>query len=116
MISQKTKYAIKALLALADEVAAGGHALTIEEIAHRLGKRTLPIPEIVLRSALALLKPLRLTQYGPEQTKFLQYRPVLDNARLKSEFGYTPDLTSSDAFDAWLRAHPDAAARTASTD
>ncbi|WP_347267575.1 Rrf2 family transcriptional regulator [Paracoccus sp. (in: a-proteobacteria)] len=37
MISQKTKYAIKALMVLADEQAAGGGALTIEEIAQRSG-------------------------------------------------------------------------------
>jgi Rrf2 family protein len=35
MISLKTKYAIKALIALAEEQARGGHSLTIEEIAER---------------------------------------------------------------------------------
>ncbi|WP_370615017.1 SDR family oxidoreductase [Mumia sp. Pv 4-285] len=84
---------------------AGDGALTIDEIAARLGRGTLPIPEIVLRAALAVAKPLRLTQYGPEQTKFLQYRPVLDNSRLKSVFGYEPTRTSAQAFDAWRIAH-----------
>ncbi|EPX87116.1 transcriptional regulator, BadM/Rrf2 family [Rubellimicrobium thermophilum DSM 16684] len=37
MISQKMKYALKALLALADEQAGGGRALRIEEIARRSG-------------------------------------------------------------------------------
>ncbi|MBC7157297.1 MAG: Rrf2 family transcriptional regulator [Rhodobacteraceae bacterium] len=37
MLSQKTKYAMKALVALADEAQAGGGALTIEEIARRSG-------------------------------------------------------------------------------
>ena len=87
---------------------AGDGALTIDEIAARLGKRTLPVPEIVLRAALAVLHPLRLTQYGPEQTKFLTFRPVLDNARLKSELGVVPRLTSAEAFDAWVACHPDA--------
>lgn len=87
---------------------AGDGALTIDEIAQRLGKGTLPVPEIVLRTALAVLHPLRLTQYGPEQTKFLQFRPVLDNARLKSELGVVPRLTSAEAFDAWVATHPDA--------
>ena len=35
MISQKTKYAIKALITLAEEQAAGGSSLRIEEIANR---------------------------------------------------------------------------------
>jgi Rrf2 family protein len=37
MISSKTKYAIKALVALAEETARGGASLTIEEIAARSG-------------------------------------------------------------------------------
>ena len=45
---------------------AGDGALTIHEIAHRLGKRCLQLPAWLLRVALALLKPLGLTQYGPE--------------------------------------------------
>ncbi|MFD1827258.1 MULTISPECIES: SDR family oxidoreductase [Mumia] len=80
---------------------AGDGALTIDEIASRLGRGTLAIPEVALRGALAVAKPLRLTQYGPEQTTFLQYRPVLDNTRLKTVFGYTPEHTSAQAFDAW---------------
>lgn len=53
MISQKTKYAIKALVTLADEVAAGGNALTIEEIAQRSGapKRFLEHIMLDLRNA-----------------------------------------------------------------
>ena len=53
MISQKTKYAIKALMTLADEVAAGGNALTIEEIAQRSGapKRFLEHIMLDLRNA-----------------------------------------------------------------
>lgn len=53
MISQKTKYAIKALIELADETAAGGYALTIEEIAQRSGapKRFLEHIMLELRNA-----------------------------------------------------------------
>jgi len=35
MISQKTKYALKAMIVLADEAAGNGEALTIEQIAQR---------------------------------------------------------------------------------
>lgn len=82
---------------------AGDGALTIPEIAARLGKRCLTLPAWLLGGALALLKPLGLTQYGPEQLDFLRYRPVLDNARLKSEFGYVPRYTSSEVFDLYRR-------------
>ena len=58
----------------------------------------------MLKGALALLKPLGLTQYGPEQLDFLRYRPVLLNTRLKTVFGYVPRLTSSQVFDLYRRA------------
>ncbi|HTW17832.1 MAG TPA: SDR family oxidoreductase [Nocardioides sp.] len=83
---------------------AGDGALTITEIAGLLGKPVLTIPEPVLRAALAIGSRLRLTPYGPEQTRFLQYRPVLANDRLKEVFGYTPTRTSREAFDEWRRA------------
>jgi UDP-glucose 4-epimerase len=83
---------------------AGDGWLTIDEIARRLGKPVLTLPEPTLRGALAIAKRLGLTQYGPEQTRFLQYRPVLANDRLKSVFGYTPSKTSGEAFDAWMKA------------
>lgn len=80
---------------------AGDGALTIKEIAARLGKRCVVLPAWLIGAALALLKKLGLTQYGPEQVDFLRYRPVLDNRRLKQEFGYVPRKTSSEAFDVW---------------
>jgi UDP-glucose 4-epimerase len=83
---------------------AGDGVLTIHEIAAKLGKRCLVLPPGLLRLALAVLKALGLTQYGPEQLDFLRYRPVLDNTRLKREFGYVPRLTSAQVFDLYLEA------------
>jgi UDP-glucose 4-epimerase len=80
---------------------AGDGALTITEIAARLGKRRVVLPAWLIGAALAVLKKLGLTQYGPEQVDFLRYRPVLDNRRLKQEFGYLPRKTSSEVFDFW---------------
>ena len=83
---------------------AGDGALGMREIAARLGKRCVVLPAGLLRAALALLKPLGLTQYGPEQVNFLRYRPVLDNRKLKEEFGYVPKKTSAEVFDFYLAA------------
>ncbi len=82
---------------------AGDGALGIREIAARQGKHCLVLPAALLKAALWLLKKLRLTQYGPEQLDFLRYRPVLDNQRLKQEFGYVPRLSSAQAFELWQR-------------
>jgi len=83
---------------------AGDGALGMREIAARLGKRCVALPAWLLQAALALLKPLGLTQYGPEQVNFLRYRPVLDNRRLKQVFGYVPQKTSAEVFEFYLAA------------
>ena len=83
---------------------AGDGALTIHEIAQRLGKTTRSLPAWILQTALRILKPLGLTQYGPEQLDFLRYRPVLLNSRLKKVFGYTPTYTSAQVFEIYRAA------------
>jgi UDP-glucose 4-epimerase len=82
---------------------AGDGALTLREIAVRLGKPRLVLPASLVGAALAILKRFGLTQYGPEQVNFLRYRPVLDNRRLKQEFGYVPRKTSTEVFELWRR-------------
>ena len=86
---------------------AGDGALSIYEIAARLGKRCVVLPAPLLRLALRLLKALGLTQYGPEQLDFLRYRPVLANTRLKQEFGYVPRLSSAQVLDLYVAARRD---------
>ena len=76
----------------------GSGALTVPAIAHHLGKPVLALPAWLLRGALAMARPLGLSRYGPEQVRFLQYRPVLSNAKLLSEFGWQPAKTSQEAF------------------
>ncbi|MDF1728420.1 MAG: SDR family oxidoreductase [Sulfitobacter sp.] len=82
---------------------AGDSWLSVDELAATLGKPVLRLPSWLLKGALAVAKPLGLSQYGPEQVRFLQYRPVLDNDRLKRVFGYTPVLSSGEVFDLWRR-------------
>jgi UDP-glucose 4-epimerase len=83
---------------------AGDGALSLREIAGVLQKPYRPVPAGLLQFALRVLKPLGLTQYGPEQLDFLRYRPVLANRRLKEEFGYIPRYSSREAFIAFLDA------------
>lgn len=78
---------------------AGNGALTLPDIARRIGKPYVALPRWLLRGVLGVLRALRLSPYGPEQVDFLTYRPVLSNRRLKDEFGYVPRYTSAQAFD-----------------
>lgn len=80
---------------------AGDGALGPREIAARLGKRYVPVPAPLIAGALALLRRLGRSAYGPEQVKFLRYRPVLSNRALKTRFGYTPQKTSREAFEVY---------------
>ncbi|MDM0073173.1 SDR family oxidoreductase [Variovorax sp. J2P1-59] len=83
---------------------AGDGALTLSQIAAILRKPMLVLPASLLRLALAMGSRLGISRYGPEQLDFLRYRPVLSNARLKSEFGYVPRKTSLEAFLAFKAA------------
>lgn len=82
---------------------AGDGVVDLAEIAQLTGKKLRVLSPAFLRFALAILHPLRLSRYGPEQVKFLQYRPVLDNARLKAEFGFVPRKTSREVLEYYLK-------------
>ncbi len=82
---------------------AGDGALGVSDLARALNKPVLRLPAGLLRLVLALARPLRLSRYGPEQVRFLQYRPVLDNQALKTRFGYVPEKSSAEAFALWQR-------------
>jgi UDP-glucose 4-epimerase len=82
----------------------GDGALSVHELAKALGKPVMALPAWLLKAALGVARPLGVSRYGPEQVRFLQYRPVLDNSALKTGFGYTPERTSAQTFDLWRKA------------
>lgn len=82
---------------------AGDGTLSLREIADILGKKFLPLPPAVLKSVLWILNKLRITNLGPEHVKFIQYRPVLANDKLKSEFDYAPGYDARAVFDRYLQ-------------
>lgn len=82
---------------------AGDGTLSLQEIAGILDKKFLPLPPWLLKAALWILNKLGVTKLGPEHVKFIQYRPVLANDKLKSEFGYVPGLDARAVFDRYLK-------------
>ncbi|MEC9342815.1 MAG: SDR family oxidoreductase [Pseudomonadota bacterium] len=80
---------------------AGDGALGVDELAAMLGKPVLRLPAWLLKGTLAIARPLGLSRYGPEQVRFLQYRPVLANDALKRVFGYTTAKSSAETFELW---------------
>jgi UDP-glucose 4-epimerase len=84
---------------------AGDGTLSLREIADILGKTFLPLPPALLKSVLWLMNKLRATNLGPEHVKFIQYRPVLANDKLKSEFGYAPRYDARAVFGRYLESN-----------
>ena len=83
---------------------AGDGALGLRELAALRGTRCVELPAWLVKAVLSVLKPLGLSRFGPEQVMFLAYRPVLDNRRLKDEFGFIPERTSRQVFEGFVRA------------
>ena len=81
---------------------AGDGILTMHDIAKRIQKPYLPLPAWLIHAALTIAKPLGISQYGPEQVKFIKYRPVLSNDKIKKSFKHQPRYTSKEALDAFL--------------
>lgn len=84
---------------------AGDDPLDPRELARIMGKSVRELPPTLARWALGLLHPLRLAPYPPAQIKFIIYRPVLDNTKLKTEFAFTPRKTTEEAFHVWWEAN-----------
>ncbi|MBE7635896.1 NAD-dependent epimerase/dehydratase family protein [Sneathiella sp. P13V-1] len=82
---------------------AGDGAMGVNDLSAALKKPIKWLPAWAVKLALGIAKPLGLSRYGPEQVRFLQYRPVLDNTALKEEFGFTPEHTSREAFERWQK-------------
>jgi UDP-glucose 4-epimerase len=77
---------------------AGDGTVRMRRIGDLLGKPVISIPAGALRALLRMGRLVGIGRYGPEQVDFLRYRPVLDNTRLKTKFGYVPSRTSEEAF------------------
>ncbi len=83
---------------------AGIGSLTVSQIAAAMEKPVRWLQPGLVKAALTVARPLGLSRYGPEQVRFLLYRPVLDNSALRTDFGYEPELSSAEAFQRWWEA------------
>jgi UDP-glucose 4-epimerase len=81
---------------------AGDGKLTIYELAQMQGKKVLNLPLWLVKTFMGVAKTLRLIESGPSATIFVQYRPVLDNKKLKNDFGFQPSLSTKETFEFYL--------------
>jgi UDP-glucose 4-epimerase len=85
----------------------GDGVLSLREIAALNQKFYVAIPAGPLKFLLWLLKFLRVTKLGPAAVKFVQYRPVLANDKLKSEFGFAPRYNAREVFERYRDGRPE---------
>ena len=81
----------------------GDGILLVSQAIRRLGRIPVPIPGPAVDAVCRLLHSAALIDYAPEQTRFLDFGRVLDTTRLRTEFGYLPRWTTSQAFDDFAR-------------
>ena len=68
-----------------------------DELAHTLGARKLPVPAGVLRGGAAVSYALRLQPSEPGWVDMGLAVPVMDTTRIRTELGWKPARTSSEA-------------------
>ena len=76
---------------------AGDGILLLSQAIRRAGRIFAPVPE----RAMPVLA--RVARLSVEQVRFLHYGRVVDNTRLKREFGYQPKYSTAQAFDDFVQ-------------
>ena len=83
-------------------VAADG-VLLLSQAIRRAGRLPLPVPTVAVGPLGRLLRSARLVDFSPEQMRLLNFGRVVDNTRLREQFGFTPRRTTTQAFDDYVR-------------
>ncbi|MGQ0573418.1 MAG: NAD-dependent epimerase/dehydratase family protein [Pseudonocardia sp.] len=83
-------------------VAADGVVLLSQAI-RRAGRLPVPVPSAAVGPVSRLFRGAGLVDFSPEQMRFLNFGRVVDNARLRGQFGFAPRWTTVQAFDDYVR-------------
>lgn len=83
-------------------VAADG-VLLLSQAIRRAGRIAVPVPSATVGPVSRIFRSARLVDFSPEQMRLLNFGRVVDNARLRSQFGFTPRWTTMQAFDDYVR-------------
>lgn len=83
-------------------VAADG-VLLLSQAIRRAGRVALPVPTTAVGPVSRLFRRARLVDFSPEQMRLLNFGRVVDNTRLRVQFGFTPRWTTMQAFDDYVQ-------------
>lgn len=84
---------------------AGDGVILVSQAARRAGRPTFPIASPFAVGVGAMFRRMGLVDFSPEQVRFLTYGRGVDTTRMHKEFGYEPQYTTSETFDAFVDAH-----------
>jgi UDP-glucose 4-epimerase len=83
-------------------VAADG-VLLLSQAIRRAGRVPLPVPSFAVGPFGRVIRSARLLDFSPEQLRLLNFGRVVDNTRLREQFGFSPRWTTTQAFDDYVR-------------
>jgi UDP-glucose 4-epimerase len=83
-------------------VAADG-VLLLSQAIRRAGRVPLPVPSRAVGPVSRVFRGARIVDFSPEQMRLLNFGRVVDNRRLRQQFGFTPRWTTMQAFDDFVR-------------
>ena len=83
-------------------VAADG-VLLLSQAIRRAGRVPLPVPRGAVGPVSRVFRGAGLVDFSPEQMRFLNFGRVVDTGLLRSQFGFTPRWTTTQAFDDYVR-------------
>lgn len=77
--------------------------IMMSQAIRRSGRLALPMPRAALSAVDSLWRAGRTTEIDPERLDYLSYGRVMDTTRMRTELGYTPKWTTTEAFDDYVR-------------
>lgn len=83
---------------------AGDGVILLSQAARRAGRPVLPVAQPLVGLTGATFRRLGLTDFSPEQVRFLTYGRGIDTTLMREKFGFRPQHTTEEAFDAMARA------------
>jgi UDP-glucose 4-epimerase len=83
--------------------AAADGVLLLSQAIRRAGRVPVPVPSPAVGVVSRVFRGARLVDFSPEQMRLLNFGRVVDNRRLREQFGFTPRWTTVQAFDDFVR-------------
>lgn len=82
----------------------GDGIVLLSQAVRRAGRISMPLPAASAGFVGGVIRRLGLADFSPEQVRFLTYGRGVDTTRMRTVFGFTPQHTTAETFDAFVRA------------